>query len=234
MPQTDFDLDQLAAYLHLTPPQVEKLAGRGTIPGRKVSGKWKFSKADVHIWLESRIGLSDDAELAKVEDVLQRQVRTVEEEITISDLLRVETIKVPLRSKSPKKIVGEICELAAVAGVLWAPEKMTDAVLARESLHSTALDNGVAMLHPRRPMPGILAEGFLALGRSYQGIPFGGSRGILTDVFFLIGSTDDRSHLRTLARLSRIISNSNVLAEIRGTDDPEKILASIRSREEDF
>jgi PTS system nitrogen regulatory IIA component len=204
MAENDFDLDQLAAYLHLTPPQVEKLASRDVIPGRKIAGKWRFSRADVHIWLESRIGVSDDAELAKVEDVLQRQVQSIEEEITISNLLRPELIKVPLLTKSPRKIVGEICEMAAEAGVLWDPAKMTEAILARESLHSTALDNGVAMLHPRRPMPSILAEGFVALGRSYQGIPFGGSRGILTDIFFLIASTDDRFHLRTLARLSRI------------------------------
>ena len=33
---------------------------------------------------------------------------------------------------------------------------------------------------------GIESEGLLALGITASGIPFGGSRGILTDVFFLI------------------------------------------------
>ena len=50
-------------------------------------------------------------------------------------------------------------------------------------MHSTALDNGVALLHPRRPMPAILAEAVLALGITPGGIPFG-SGGSLTDIFF--------------------------------------------------
>ena len=76
---------------------------------------------------------------------------------------------------------------------------MADAVRAREQLQSTAMDNGVALLHPRRPLANILAEPVLAVGISPQGIPFGGSSR-LTDVFLLICSCDDRGHLRTLAR----------------------------------
>ena len=70
MPYSDFDLPGLARYLHLTPQQVAKLADRGHLPGRKVGGEWKFSKADIHHWLERRIGLSDEEELLEVEGVL--------------------------------------------------------------------------------------------------------------------------------------------------------------------
>jgi PTS system nitrogen regulatory IIA component len=90
----------------------------------------------------------------------------------------------------------------------------------REDLHPTALDIGVALLHPRRPLPGILAEPFLALGRTYQGVPFGGVRGGLTDIFFLILATDDRGHLRTLARLSRLLSDGTTLDGLRCCEDP--------------
>jgi len=34
----DFDLDSLAAYLHLSTAQVARMADRGQIPGRRVSG----------------------------------------------------------------------------------------------------------------------------------------------------------------------------------------------------
>ena len=69
----------------------------------------------------------------------------------------------------------------------------------------------MALLHPRRPQPNILAQPFLAFGRTHRGIPFGDRRGRLTDVFFLILSTDDRVHLRTLARLSRLIGDAPLL-----------------------
>jgi PTS system nitrogen regulatory IIA component len=100
---------------------------------------------------------------------------------------------------------------------------MAEAVRARESLHPTALGNGVALLHPRRPQASILAQPFLALGRTFKGIPFGDERGLLTDIFFLICSTDDRCHLQVLARLSRIVGDHTFLDAIRLADDAQSV-----------
>jgi excisionase family DNA binding protein len=58
MATEDFDVDSLAAYLHMMPPQIARLAERGKIPSRRVGGQWKFSRAEVHHWLEQRIGFS--------------------------------------------------------------------------------------------------------------------------------------------------------------------------------
>ena len=69
----DLDLAQLAQYLHVTPSQVEKMVMRGRIPGRKVGGQWRFNEAEIHHWLEDRIGASDDsAQLDQVQKVVDR------------------------------------------------------------------------------------------------------------------------------------------------------------------
>ena len=72
MSEEDFDVMSLAAYLHLTPDQIRKMADRDRLPGRRVGGKWRFSRAEIHQWFEERIGLSDELELTKVEKVLDR------------------------------------------------------------------------------------------------------------------------------------------------------------------
>ena len=69
MRREDFDLDSLAAYLHVTPQQVERLASRGKVPGRKVGGQWRFSSPEIHHWMEERMGLLEDDELQRVESV---------------------------------------------------------------------------------------------------------------------------------------------------------------------
>ena len=74
------------------------------------------------------------------------------------------------------------------------------------------------LLHPRRPMPQILSQPLLALGCTSTGIPFGGSAP-LTDVFFLILSTEDRGHLRALARLSRILTTPGFVEALRMAPD---------------
>ena len=200
---------------HLTAAQVRKMADRGRLPGRRIGGVWKFPAAEIHHWLEDSIGASDDDdELARVEGVL-RKASPGAQDISIADALPREAMAVPLNARTRKSVINRMVELAARTGWLWDPDKMAEAVAAREKLHSTALDNGVALLHPRRPQPNILAQPFLAFGRTQQGIPFGDSRGQLTDMFFLILSTDDRGHLRTLARLSRLIGDPQLLETLR-------------------
>ena len=216
-----FGIESLAAYLHLTPQQVIRLADRGKLPGRKVGGQWRFSQADIHHWLEERIGLSDEDELVQMEGVLQRSAGAeVLQEISIVGLLPLEAIAVPLLARTRRSVFTSMVELAARTGWLWDPEKMVEAVRTREDMYPTALDNGVALLHPRRPMPSILGQAFLAMGMTAGGIPFGSDRGILTDIFFLICSVDDRGHLQTLARLSRVLGSPGFLEALRQVRDP--------------
>jgi PTS system nitrogen regulatory IIA component len=231
MAQEDFDIDRLAAYLHMMPAALVKLAERGKLPGRRVGGEWRFSAPEIHHWLEDRIGLSDDEALVQMEGALDRAAGTLaDDEISIADLLRLDGIEIPLDARTRGSVIVKMTELAARTHLLWDPEKMADAVRAREEMHSTALDNGVALLHPRRPMPAVLAEAVLALGITPGGIPFG-SGGLLTDIFFLICSTSDHEHLRILARLSRVINDQDFLAAIRAADDAATLHRLVRERE---
>jgi PTS system nitrogen regulatory IIA component len=222
MPYRDFDAASLARYLHLTPQQVIKLAERGKLPGRKVSGQWRFAKPDIHHWFEHRIGLSDESQLVQVEAMLEQAAPAESEpEICIAEMLPREAIAVPLMARTRNSVIDAMVELAAQTGMLWDAKAMAEAVKAREDMHTTALENGVALLHPRRPMPKILSQPLLALGCTSSGIPFGGAAP-LTDVFFLICSTEDRVHLRVLARLSRIVASAGFLGLLHQARNAEE------------
>lgn len=229
MPTEDFDIDRLAAYLHLSPQKVSRLADRGKLPGRKVGGQWRFSRAEIHHWLEERIGAADEEELVNVEGVLRRNRGPDDaENIILADLLLPEAIAVPLAAKTRNAVITAMIDLAAGTGYLWDPDKMSDAVRDREEMQSTAMENGIALLHARRPMPAILGQAFMAFGRTSRGIPFGGGFGNLTDMFFLICSVDDRGHLRTLARLARVIGSPDVVDALRTAEsvtDVHRIVA---------
>ena len=221
MPYGDFDVNSLARYLHLSPQQVIKLAERGKLPGRKAAGEWRFAKPDIHHWFEHRIGLSDELQLLEVEAVLQRSAPAEHQyEICIAEMLPIVAIAVPLVARTRNSVIDSMVELAAQTGWLWDAKEMAQAVKAREDIHTTALENGVALLHPRRPMAKILGQPFLALGCTSSGIPFGGADP-LTDVFFLICSMEDRGHLRVLARLSRILTSPGFLGALRQATDAE-------------
>jgi nitrogen PTS system EIIA component len=232
MADDDFDLESLATYLHLSTAQVAKLAERGQLPGRRVAGAWRFSPAEVHHWLEERIGVSDSVELLRVEGALDRHATAdAETPVSIAEMLPAAAIEVPLAARTRNSVITRMVDLAAQTGLLWDTTKMADAIRSREELYPTALENGAALLHPRRPLSSILGEAFLALGVTSRGIPFASSRGLLTDVFFLICSVDDRGHLRTLARLSRLLAEPTFLDALRAAPDAEAAHAVIVEHE---
>ena len=232
MPYQDFTVETLAKYLHLAAGQVAKLADRGKLPGRKVGGEWRFSKPDIHHWLEHRIGLSDSMELIEVEAVLRKSEPLDEQaDPCLADMMPLDAVSVPLAARTRNSVVDTMVALAEATGMLWDAREMAEAVKAREDMHSTALGNGVALLHPRRPMAKILAQPLLALGVTGSGIPFGGDS-TLTDVFFLICSTEDRGHLRTLARLSRVIATPGFLDSLRQAENAEEARRVIVETEE--
>ncbi|MEM8732904.1 MAG: PTS sugar transporter subunit IIA [Planctomycetota bacterium] len=234
MASQDLDEDALAAYLHLTPQQVRRLADRGQLPGRRVGGEWRFAEAEIHSWLEDRIGASDADELTKVQQVVNRWSKNSPDELTLTELLSVTAIETPLSARTRSSVVRRICSLAETTGLLWDTNRMIEAVMAREDLHPTALDNGVALLHPRRPQTSILGGPLLALGISSQPIPFGNRSGHLTDVFFLLCSTDDRVHLKVLSKLSHLLAIPEFLQSLRACDSAQAAHQVVAQYEADF
>ena len=210
----DLDVAQIAQYLHITPAQVEKMVMRGKIPARKVGGQWRFNEAEIHHWLEDQIGASEgDDERKRVQKVVDR-VTGEDQDRSIHDLCPLEAIEIPLSARTRGSVIRSMCDLVAKTGLMWDSATMAEAVKSREDMHPTALDCGVALLHPRRPQTSILADTVVGLAVSGAAIPFSAT-GHMTDVFFLICSYDDASHLRTLARLSRLIAVESFLDRLR-------------------
>ncbi len=226
-----FSIDQLATFLHIPTQQVRRLAERAKIPAQRIGGEWRFSRSEVHHWLEEKIGLADEGELRDMEMVLGKTISQHSEDIPVSELLLPSAIRVPLEGRTAYAVIDAIVDTAMQTGELWDEDRMKDAVRERESMYPTAMENGVALLHPRRPLPTILGAPFLALGRTHSGVPFSNT-GMLTDVFFLICSTTDHQHLRTLARLSRIITTDGFLPRLRELEEPMEIIKWFRETEE--
>ena len=159
------------------------------------------------------------------------QTPTGNEEIVISQLLERGTILIPFTAKTKESVIRDLTKTGADLGLIWDPDRMADALRKREEMISTAMENGVALLHPRRPMPDNIADSFLLMGISLRGIPFGGGFNNLTDIFFLIGALDDKTHLQTLAGIGKILSSPDFLPTLRELETPSEILDLIQSTE---
>lgn len=215
-----YSLDELARHLGRDRREIEKLVNRGRIPGRKVAGDWQFHPTEITHWLEQEMREYTDRELA----IIEQSHRTVEHSTTspIATLLSRETIQVPLEARTKRSVLESLLEVAGRTWQIWQPAALLAAIQERESVLSTAFDMGVAIPHPRNPVPDALGQSLIAMGRTPSGIPFGAPNRGLTDIFFLVLCRDSRTHLHVLARLGRLLQKPGFVDELRLAADAEQ------------
>ncbi len=230
MPHEMMDLDQLAKYLQRDAREVNKLASRGHLPGQKVGGQWRFATAEINHWLETQLPQYDEQQLSAIETA--HAPFTAEPLIT--SYLSEATIAVPLPASTRASVLRELVKLAEQSWQVYDPEAILGAIQQREEMGSTALPSGVALPHPRRRLPNVLGDSVLAFGRTASGVPFGAEHGCLTDLFFLVCCQDDATHLRVLARLSRLLLRPGFVEELRQAPTPGDVWQLIETAEREL
>jgi PTS system nitrogen regulatory IIA component len=225
------DMEQLAAYLQRDVREVGKLASRGHLPGRKVGGEWRFARAEINHWIETQMHSYTDKELTAIETIGNRAGESAP---LIASLLSEASVAVPLAASTKSSVLRELVSLAEQSWQIHDIDAIRDAVRTREEMGSTALPNGVAIPHPRRPQPKALGESVLAYGRTSTGIAFGAPAGGLTDIFFLVCCRDDGTHLRVLARLTRMLMRPGFLDELRAAETASETWELLANAEQEL
>jgi mannitol/fructose-specific phosphotransferase system IIA component (Ntr-type) len=125
-------------------------------------------------------------------------------------------------------------DLAELNDLVYVRDELLNEIRTREELCSTAMAPGVAMPHPRHPVPYDIADSFVVVGLTPSGIPFGAEDGSLTRLFFLICCKDDRTHLHVLARTAQILHDDRFVAELMETESPAELGRMLFEKEQEI
>jgi PTS system nitrogen regulatory IIA component len=211
-----FTLEELVQRLGRDRRQIEKLVNRGVIPGRRIGGDWRFNEIEITHWLEQDLRGLDDQGLAQLEQSQQAGIQNSGS--PIADLLHVETCDVPLDAGTRPAVLQALIEVAGRTWQVWDPALILKAVKDREEVMSTGFENGIAIPHPRNPLPDTIGQSIIAFGRTLSGIPFGAPGRKLTDLFFLVLAKDASTHLQVLARLGRLLQREGFVDDLRSKE----------------
>lgn len=229
MPYSHMTIDELARHLGMDARLVKRWAERGKLPGAMVSGQWRFNRAQMLDWLQREMHSLDREHIQN----LERATSDGNQECLVGGLLANEAIDMALPARSRASVLRELVRLAERTGLVYDAAGVLQAVLEREELCSTALPKGIALPHPRRPLPYATAEPLVCLARVPAGIPFGAPDGRLTDLFVFVCSHEERQHLCVLARLALILS-TDLPDELRATEDAPAALKLVLQRESEL
>ena len=228
MPYRNMSLEDFAQYVGMDAREVQKLAERGKLPGQKIGGEWRFNRARVTEWLQQEMHTLEEDRLVTLEKTMGGGAGDTS--MILTDLIGVDGVEASLRANTKASALRELVALAERTGLLYDAPGLLKALEAREEMCSTGLQHGVAIPHPRQPMPYVSAEPLVCVARTTRGIGFGSSYGGLSQLFFLICCHDDRHHLRVLARLMRILSPETIGA-LMTAETREEILEILITKE---
>ena len=235
MPYRTFNLNEVAIYLHLARTDLEALVQHREIPVEMQGNRLVFRKKDIDTWASQHIlGLSDKR-LTTYHKQTSALIRDrSHQSLSVVALVRPEAIEPELTSKTKSSVLRDMVALANRIESVCNPSDFLQSLVERERLCSTALSDGIALLHPRNHDPYMVVNSFISIGRAIHPVPFGAPDGNRTDLFFLIGCQDDRLHLHVLARLCMISKQTKVLLQLREAESANAIIAILRRAEENI
>jgi mannitol/fructose-specific phosphotransferase system IIA component (Ntr-type)/predicted DNA-binding transcriptional regulator AlpA len=233
MPYRTLDLAAAADYLHVTRSELEQLVKTTEIPHQDRGGRLVFFRGEIDAWASQRILGLPPKRLAAYHQKSTQGTRPVfSQEALLPELLQSNFITATMLSKTKKSVIRDLVAMAEATGRVMDPAGLVASIEERESLCSTGLPGGIALLHCRNHQPYRFEDSFIVLGRTMQEIHFGAPDGRPTWLFFLICCQDERIHLHTLARLCLIVQQTDIVAQLLAAPDATTMYAALLAAEQ--
>jgi len=220
-------LAELSAYLKLSEKTLQKMIKNSEIPCTKIANQWRFSRAMIDDWLRSKMEVVPKNDLS----------RLIEKEydiVPLSRLIDENAMIMDLQSDSKLGVLTELAEKAVENKLISNKNSLITKLIEREELTSTAIGNGIALPHLRKPTKEIINEPKIVIGISKNGIDYNSSDKEPTHLFFLILSDSEVVHLRILSKLSRILRNDDAVSTLRNLDRREDFIRFFIDSEKEF
>ena len=127
-------IEEVAKYLRVSERTVYDWAQKGEIPAGKIGTVWRFKKTEVENWVNAR--LSSD---------LQKQNETV---VQVRNILSPDRV-IFINHTSKRDALVQLADVLATAPQVKNAQELTQEILHREDLMSTAIGRGIALPHVR-------------------------------------------------------------------------------------
>ena len=228
-------LAQAAAHAHVDANELRHVAQRGEVEATKRGDDWLFEHRALDEWAQRNLLAANARDLKAQHRAMMDETRRADRAAWgVADLFRAETIDLAVGAKAKGGLLRDMTDLAEKGGLVYDVEGLFKELVAREEAASTAIGEGVALLHPRFHDPYLFEESFVAYGRTTRPVFFGAPNGEGTRHFFLVCSTDHAAHLRILARLAILSHGTDLIERLDAAEDADAVFAALRACEEPY
>lgn len=189
------------------------------LPAHKQDDRYHINRVDLLEWATTT-GIAIPPELFVVHNETHHLA-------TVSEALRKGGIFYDLPGESPEDALREVVARLTLPPGLD-PEFLLQTLLARESLGSTALGNGIAIPHVRSPIVGQAGESAIGLCFLRNPLDFDAPDGRPVTVMFTLVTPNVKEHLHLLAKLAYLLHDQPFQELLNRAGSEAEIMAAIR------
>lgn len=141
----------------------------------------------------------------------------------IQDLLRKDVMLLDLQATDKTAVIEEMIKSLTDHGYVTDFETFKEGILARESLTSTGLGDGIAMPHSKNAA---VKEATVLFAKSNKGVDYESLDGQATDLFFMIAAPEgaNDTHLAALAELSQYLMKDGFADKLRQATSADQVI----------
>lgn len=213
-----------AQLLLVSEKTVYRWVKQGLVPVYKVNESYRFKRAELLDWATSRrLGVAPEA--------FSEPESTGEPLPTLSEALEHGGVFYRIEGKSRNEVLADAVEHLRLPDE-FDRHYLTQVLIARERLTSTALGEGIAIPHPRSPGLMNLTRATVTLCFLEQPVDFKALDGQPVGVLLLILAPYLRAHLHLLSRLGFVLQDAEFRQALREVESRERIFAALKAAEE--
>ena len=148
----------------------------------------------------------------------------------LSDILKIQHIKVPLLAQDKIAAITELVRVLADAGEVKDDQILLRSVLERESTRTTGIGNGLAIPHGKCTGVDHLV---VAIGKPDTPIDFESIDKRPVNLIVLLASPPDQTgpHIQALARISRLMNVEAFRQLVRAATSPQQVFDAVVAQE---
>ena len=213
-------LRDVAEYLQLNERTVLKMAKNNEIPATKVVNQWRFMRSLINEWL-----------MYKMETLpphLEFDEDKLREEVALDKLAKPELMNLEVVPGDKMKILGQLTFPMIQTKFLTRRKYFLDRLIERENMMTTSLGGGIAVPHPRHPIPNLFPESAIALGICREGTDYDADDRKPVHLFFTVCAADDAHHLRILSRIARFASGNAPVRKLTKAKTAKEVIAILK------
>lgn len=223
----NLSVKDVAELLNVSDKTIYRMIKEETIPCFRVGGQWRFDRREIDSWVEDTRQFSSGTRA--------KAAPHDEESISVAKFLRKGGVYYRIAAETRQQALRFCLETIRKSSAQFDTEKLFDAIMDRENLCPTAIGNGIAFPHPRRPIREFALSGSLiALCFLERPLPFGALDREDVDTLFFIFPRNERRFLRIQAKLLRLLKDDAMLSAVRSKAPADELFRLFELKEEEL